>query len=160
MKWFTNINTIADLRNRYKQLLCQYHPDNNPNKDTTAIMQEINVEYDKLMEQLKATDNTYKETEGFSETELKKILNEIIGLNADIMIEIVGTWIWIKGDTYPIKDRLKELNFKWSKQKQMWYWGVITHRVHTSMSMEAIRMKYGSTIYNNRREERQAIDAP
>lgn len=159
MKWFSNINSIAELRNRYKQLLFQYHPDNNLDKDTTAITQEINAEYDKLMEQLKAADNSYQETDGFSETELKKILNELICLNADILIEITGTWIWIKGDTYPIKDKLKELNFKWSNQKKMWYWGVITHKVHISMSMEDIRMKYGSTIYNHRHEESQAIDA-
>ena len=50
MKWFSNINTIADLRNRYKQLLIKYHPDNNPNTDTTAIMQKINSEYDELLE--------------------------------------------------------------------------------------------------------------
>ena len=28
MKWFNGINTIAELRTKYRQLLKKYHPDN------------------------------------------------------------------------------------------------------------------------------------
>lgn len=157
MKWFQNVKDISELRNLYKKLLLKYHPDNNPGVDTTKAMQEVNAEYDLLLKQLKSADTSYKEAEGFSEDELKKVLQEVIRLKADITIEIIGTWIWIEGNTYPIKDRLKELGFRWSKQKKMWYCGTLTHSLHTSMPIDYIRMKYGSKVYKNKDEERQVI---
>ena len=51
MKYFNNIENLDQLRSQYKQLLKKWHPDN-PTGDT-AIMQEINNEYEKLFKQLK-----------------------------------------------------------------------------------------------------------
>ena len=44
MKWFVGINTIAELRTKYRQLLKKYHPDNPGG--SVEITQEINKEYD------------------------------------------------------------------------------------------------------------------
>ena len=51
MKYFTNVNTLEQLRRQYKELLKKYHPDN-ANGSTTAT-QDINAEYDKLFKLLK-----------------------------------------------------------------------------------------------------------
>lgn len=37
-KWFEGISNIDTLRQKYKELLIKYHPDNNPDTDTTEIM--------------------------------------------------------------------------------------------------------------------------
>lgn len=153
MSWFTNITSVTELRNQYKKLLIRYHPDNNPNVDTTNIMQEINAEYDKLISCLKETDDSYPKDSSFSEDELKTVLKEVVKLKADITIEIVGSWIWIYGDTYSIKNQLKNLKFRWASRKKMWCWGTLTHQNNFSMDMEAIRTKYGSTVYRNRSTE-------
>ena len=76
-KWFANITSLDELRNQYKKLLIKYHPDNNHNLDTTDVMQEINSEYDQLLNHFK--DN---HTNTQTETELKKTLNEVIKLHA------------------------------------------------------------------------------
>lgn len=161
MKWFKDITNLNELRNAYKKLLIRFHPDNNPDKDTTIEMQEINSEYDALVRKLKTSEDFQysKAEENFNEDELKRILNELVKFNVDIVIEIIGTWIWIKGNTFPIKSQLKELGFRWSKQKQMWYWGTLSHPVHSPMPMDYIRMKYGSVVYGKKREEKKAIDA-
>lgn len=104
MKWFTNIHTIEELRNHYKKLLIKYHPDNNPATDTTTIMQEINSEYDLLLKQFTNQHSTSSKTYNYTtETELIKVLNELIKLHADIVIELVGSWIWVSGNTYPME---------------------------------------------------------
>lgn len=153
MKWFTGITSLDELRNLYKKLLIKYHPDNNPNLDTTDIMQEINAEYDQLLNQFKDNHtNTQKETE------LKKVLNEVIKLKADIVIELIGTWIWVSGKTYPIKDKLCALHFKFSSKKKMWYWGTRSPGYYVPMDMASIRSKYGSIVYTAQNEERAAIN--
>lgn len=151
MKWFIGIKTIEELRNCYKKLLIKYHPDNNPDSDTTAVMQEVNAEYDTLLKHF--ISNQTSSTDYSMETELKKILNELIKLKTDIMIELVGSWIWVSGNTYPVRDRLKELNMKWASKKHMWYWGVSERRHYAPMEMSEIRAKYGSVIYKTKQEE-------
>ena len=41
--------------------------------------------------------------------------------NKNITIERIGSWIWVSGDTYPIKEKLKELHFFFSANKKAWY---------------------------------------
>jgi hypothetical protein len=150
MKWFENITSIEELRNHYKKLLVRYHPDNNPDTDTTTLMQEINSEYDALLKQFSDSSETFDYSK---ETELKKVLNEVIKIKADIMVELVGSWIWVSGNSYSVRDRLKELGFKWSSKKHMWYWGTCGHRYIVSMDMTFIRDKYGSVVYKAREEQ-------
>ncbi len=159
MKWFDNIATIDSLRQRYKELLIKYHPDNNPDTDTTKIMQSINSEYDRLLKTLKGVNSSHKTSADFSENELKNILNELVSLRANITIELIGHWIWVYGpDTKAIKKRLKELGFRWAPKKEKWHWGTSAHKSTKPMDMESIRSKYGSTVYNSSKEEQKAIN--
>ena len=165
MKYFTNVNTLEQLRRQYKELLKKYHPDN-ANGCTTAT-QDINAEYDKLFKVLKdkhesksdkTTDSTaYKDSEysnmydSQDDKALREILQKIINFDG-IEIELVGSWLWVSGNTFKYKKKLKELNFKWASQKKMWYWKSEAYHKKSkkSLSMEDIRSYYGSTkVYTN-----------
>lgn len=65
MKWFKqeDLKDINTLRSAFKKLLIKFHPDNNK-EDTTAQMQEINAEYDRLFERLK---HTYESSDSYKE---------------------------------------------------------------------------------------------
>lgn len=158
MKWFSNVNTIVELRNKYKQLLIKYHPDNNPDVDTTSTMQQINAEYDELLKHFTSNQTSSQHNDYSTETELKNVLNEVVKIKADILIELVGTWIWISGQTYPIRKQLCKLGFNWAAKKKMWYWGKSTHRCTSPMDMALIREKYGSVVYRARQEQ-EALNA-
>lgn len=158
MNYFNNVKTLEELRKQYKELLKKYHPDN-PNGSTEAT-KEINVEYEKLFKVLKnrhenraeQTSDTDKKNYDnmkydFSEDEkLREVLQSIISLQ-NINIEIVGCWIWVDGETYEHKDKLKALGFRWAIEKRKWYFHTEAFRKRSKrkLSMEDIRNYYGST---------------
>lgn len=167
MKYFTNANTLEELRKQYKELLKQYHPDNA--KGSVEITQEINTEYDSLFKVLKnrheskqtSTDGTRADSNNmkydFAEDEkLREVLQKIIHF-ADITIEIIGAWIWVSGKTYQYKDSLKEIGFKYAPQKRQWYFHTEAFRKKSrkALSMEDIRNYYGSTEVQT--EERKML---
>ena len=96
-KYFAEVKTIEELRQRYRELLKKYHPDNEGG--SVEITQEINTEYDRLFEDLNEKKQTDKETPKYDyqaeNDAFKEVLNKIIHINADI--EIIGSWIWVHG---------------------------------------------------------------
>lgn len=142
MKLLRNLVTVEDLQKRHRELLKQYHPDNE--NGSVEITQEINQEYDWLFAVLTGR----KESEGsayscLANGEFKRVLNEIVCYN--MTIEIIGSWIWCF-DCYPYKEKLKELGFIWCRKKKAWIWHVEPYdkRKRKGMPLNDIRVKYGS----------------
>ena len=158
MAYFNNIFTLEELRKQYRDLLKKFHPDN-PQGSTQAT-QEINAEYDKLFESLKnrhesatagATTSTKTSFDDLkydfeSDQKMREVLQQIISFEG-INIEIVGCWVWVDGNTYQYKDALKEIGFKWAREKKKWYFHTeaFRKRSHKTLSMDDIRNYYGST---------------
>lgn len=149
MKWFINPRTLEELKKQYKTLAFKYHPDCGGNvKD----MQAINNEYDILFQQLKnvhtnASGEAYQSNAQSEEKpdQFKDIINAIINFQ-DVKIEIIGSWLWVTGNTFPYKDTLKELSFKWSNKKAAWYFHTEPYqkRSKKSLSLDEIRKMYGT----------------
>lgn len=147
MKWFQNINSLDELRTAYRKLAVRHHPDKG---GSTADMQEINAEYELLSKRLINGNTTYSEGRKYyehhvSET-LRQKINEIINLPDDVLIEIIGRWIWISGNTRPLKETLKLRGFRFSNNKKSWYWYYGDYMKLTSrkFSMDDIRTLFGS----------------
>lgn len=157
MAYFKNVNTLEELRKQYKELLKQYHPDNA--NGSTEATQEINTEYDRLFKVLKDKhESKQTSTDGAkadfnankydfeADEKLREVLQKIINF-ANINIEIVGCWLWVDGDTYPYRNDLKEIGFKWASEKKKWYFHTdpFKKRSKRKLSMDDIRNLYGST---------------
>ena len=157
MAYFKNVNTLEELRKQYKELLKQYHPDN-PNGSTEAT-QSINAEYDRLFKVLKDKhESKQTSTDGAkadfnankydfeADEKLREVLQKIISFE-NINIEIVGCWLWVDGNTYPYRNDLKEIGFKWASEKKKWYFHTDPFRKRSKrkLSMDDIRNLYGST---------------
>jgi len=155
-KYFVGIRTIDELKKSYRKLAMQYHPDICKESFAEENMKQINNEYELMFEYIliHSTEDQQKQynKQGHGINDgYREIINKIIHI-PDIIIELCGSWLWISGNTKPVKDQLKSAGFKWAKKKIQWYWRPEEYKQcfnKKSMSMDYIRSKYGSEqIYN------------
>ena len=117
LKYFIGVETIEELKKKYKELAKKLHPDLGGTKEE---FQSMNNEYDKLLETLKSNKKTNK-ANNKDDDKFKNIINELIKYN-ELTIEIIGSWLWISGNTYPLRDMIKNLGLLWSKGRKKWYY--------------------------------------
>lgn len=150
-KWFDDVKTVEELRKRYRELLRKYHPDNE--NGSTEITQQINAEYDRLFAILskenKSDSQSCTHDEQAENEAFKEVLNSIIHINADI--ETIGSWIWVHGG-YEYRELLKSIGFRYAPKKKSWCWhyGEYKRYHKTEVSLDEIRLKYGSQQVNHR----------
>jgi len=147
MKWFNDCKTIDEVKATYKKLAKQYHPDLGGD---TITMQEINKEYAfASAKAIKGANLSEEEVENeiqFSE-QYREAIEKIIHIDG-ITIEVVGYWIWVTGNTYPVKESLKNAGFFFASKKQAWYFRTGEFKVLRGgkKTLDEIRSKYGSEI--------------
>ena len=121
MQYFENLLDEKDIKKRYRDLARMHHPDHG---GSSEIMKEINSEYEKIL------SGAYQRA-GKSLTEIEELLendfavaeaiNSLLSIE-DIIISLMGKWVWITGNTKPCKELLKQAKFRWSNDKKAWYW--------------------------------------
>jgi hypothetical protein len=148
MKYFGDVKDLVELRKLYYQLALKFHPDRGGNEE---IMKLINNEYEMYSKRLINGNIDFSDSRKVYETqvseELQNKINEILHLE-NLIIEIIGGWIWITGNTYPVKSDLKKLEFKFSSNKTAWYWHATNYqkRSKKEFTMDGIRDLWGSQI--------------
>jgi hypothetical protein len=158
MKWFNDCQTMEEVKAAYKKLAKQYHPDLGGD---TATMQEINKEYAfASAKAIKGANLSEEETENeiLSSEAYRSAIEQIIHLDG-ITIELVGYWIWVTGDTYPVRATLKQAGYMFAPKKLAWYFRTAEYKVSQSSgkSLDEIRNKYGSEILNEDKPKRNWI---
>ena len=148
-RYFSNPQTLEDLKKQYRELAFKYHPDRGGSNEA---MKAVNNEYDELFKDLKdihrtKEGETYTATQTTGETseQFKDIINELMKMDY-IVIEIIGCFIWVTGNTKTYKDKLKELKFQWHSKKFAWYLKPEDYkkRSHKDYDLEEIREMYGT----------------
>ena len=114
MKYFESCKSKEDAKKLYKKLAFQYHPDKGGDVE---IMKAINNEFDDFMKNFKEEKKDSKKEYEFKSSTYRNLIEKLIKFD-DITIDIVGCFIWITGNTYPIKEELKQLGFRYSKNKK------------------------------------------
>ena len=142
LKYFIGVETLDELKKKYKELAKKHHPDLGGNKEK---FQSMNNEYDLLFKSLKNkkanTKANIKDNDNF-----KDIINELIKYN-ELTIEIIGSWLWISGNTYPLRDIIKNLGLLWSKGRKKWYYTADTidgaNKYYKKKTYEELKNNYG-----------------
>lgn len=154
MKYFKNCLTLDEAKAQYKKLVFQLHPDKGGD---TATFQDMQNEFEAFQPGSLKYENEMKD---HVPAEFMHIINELVNLPC-ITIEVCGNWIWLSGDTKPVKDQIKSIETGdsyrrgWSKNKSQWYFSPRGYRKRSkkSLSIDEIRDLYGShTVKANKKQ--------
>lgn len=113
--------------------------------DQEQVLEIIKMEYSTLMSVLNPPKPVEEPKEKVSISEIIKALQEKINPDG-LHLEICGTWLWVTGKTFPVKDALKDLGFRFSSNKLCWYYREDENRSSNQKPVpyEFIKEKYGS----------------
>jgi hypothetical protein len=149
---FDRCKTVAEVKALYRQLAKLHHPDRG---GSTRTMQEVNAAYHARLEALngQATRGSDGKEHVYrydfqAEQEVVDKVAELLALGLEgIEIEIIGRWIWVSGDTRPVKDQLKAAGCSWHSKRVMWYWRKFDYRrKYSEMDFDDLRQMYGSQV--------------
>ena len=140
---FKGVEGINEAKKIYKQLAKKLHPDVGGSEEFFKMLNSI---YTNILE-----NGIYFSNEFKFDLEIEKIISQILHYE-NILIEVVGSWVWVSGDTREIKEKLKELGFKWASKKKMFFYGQMKGRNLTEKSFEEIKSKYGSETVKTKRK--------
>ena len=152
---------LGSLKKAYRKAAMKYHPDRNP--DGLEIMKLVNQAFDFLKKHLGKWSTGWAEDATKRAKATGSVIDQVMKLWAKVAHlpgikgEVIGTWLWITGDTRAVKDHLKAAGFRFSPKKRAWFWHAPGYRKRSNRTFEMgeIRQMWGSQDLDN--EELQQV---
>lgn len=125
---FKSKRNVEELKKEYRRLILKHHPDKGGSKEETQL---INAAYEDAYRYVEAKENSSDpngEKSNSSTRATKEDIQKFIKIFDKLMkmdgleIDIVGSWIWLSGNTYNHKEEIKNMNFRYSRKHKKWYY--------------------------------------
>lgn len=146
MKYFTNCRTIEEVKAAFRDYAKKLHPDcGGDPSEFRCMMDEYNIAYNRYKNiHTRADGTTYEQETTETSQEYAEIIQAVIHMDG-VIIEIIGSWIWLEGTTYPYREQIKAAGFWYSKSKKAWYHNGSTEKSKKKghFSMEQIKDRFG-----------------
>lgn len=154
MKFLKNDYIVEeDLKKDYLKLVKELHPDNKGNEEDFKTLQNEYIEALKKVcnKHFNKNNEIYNTNINIDDDNFLNIINNLVIYN-DLYIELIGSWVWITGNTKKHKEKIKALGCRFSKNKLCWYYhtGNYYKRNSENYTIENLRAKFGSikVVYN------------
>ncbi len=147
--------TLLDIKQIYRKLASVNHPDKGGNTETMQLINTAFSELSKYFETNQTLDINQESNETAQNFDFSFL--DTLKTMQGVIIEVCGYWVWLSGNTYPHKEVISNLGFKFSGAKKSWYWSPtinITNYKRGSKSMKQIRKDYGSKIIKTESQSR------
>jgi len=150
------INDLDQLKKQYFKLVKIYHPDaGGTNEQFVKLKDEYDKLRDKILKGSKLSDEEQKNEIVIDEA-LQTIVDNIINID-DIIIEVIGKWIWVSSilagfsnSSYALLKKAGLTYIKKGGKPYMIYKGVES-KSRGGMAKEDIEKKYGKTKFEPRK---------
>lgn len=159
MNYFKNCASVIEAAQLYKELIKVNHPLRGGNefifnaivKQFTEFNEPEAEEAPKPKQEPKKIQKAQEIKELDEETKEAALkASELEG----VKIEILGVWIWARGNTKDVKGDLKNIGFKWAKKKDdlsAWFYRSEANKVFKNrgkgLEIEEIKNKYKNNNY-------------
>lgn len=139
--FFAKCKSILEVKQTYKLLALQYHPEKGGDR---VMYRKIQMDYKEITKNPLLNFDNHSPEEQADFINFQFIIGQVI--TWDVSIELIGNWIWIGGQTYNYRNELKKLGFKWSPNKHCWFLMPEnkTNSQPRAKTMDYIRAKHGS----------------
>ena len=165
IQYFSDCQTVQDVKNTWRKLCMIHHPDRGGD---TLTMQIINEQYHIALESM--AGQTTRGSDGkdhkyyYSRKQEQEIMDKVQEIAAAGMIGIeillIGSWIWITGNTRQYRKILgKEgLKCRWHSKRLCWYWHKPGYKskYNSHVDLAGLAATYGCTEFDS--EERTQIN--
>ena len=140
-RYFSNARNLDDVKKLFKQYARELHPDNGGDPEAfKPMMEDYRAAFNRAKSGLTPEQAAAVETP----EEFADVINAVINLDG-VNIEICGAWVWVSGNTYPVKETLKTAGYRFASRKKMWYYHADGWRKHgKTCNMDKIRELHGS----------------
>jgi hypothetical protein len=148
LNYFDPCKNIDELKTMYRNLCKLHHPDRGGDVKT---MQAVNAENSYICQNLKIFFICENEEQTVKDlTIFASIIEKVEMLPVDI--EVIGSWLWVSGNTYPHRQLLKDAGLMFAPKKKTWYYRPDEFKSNNfqPLEMDEIRHKYGSTKIENK----------
>ena len=141
----------------YRESAKKYHPDKPTGDLDMMILVNIALEVLQSIQFTWATTDEQPQSQPLTDT--IQNLWEQVKHYPGIRGEIIGTWLWVTGNTYSIMEKLHGLGFHYSHSKRSWYYhdGIYHKHNNKCYTMDDIRNLWGQQPLEE--EETEAITA-
>ena len=138
------VNTLDGLKAAYRAASMKYHPDHGGDIE---MMKLVNLAYEFLKDNKWSAYDGRAAANGPNLTESIKAVWDKVKHYPATEGELIGTWIWLHGETWRYKKELKEHGFRWSNNKRAWYWHPEGYRKRSrrTFDINEIRSMFGSS---------------
>lgn len=142
--YFDGIYTMDALRTEYRNLIKVNHPDAGGDE---ATMRAINLSYEAAVARIRTHGDSAESAKAAADVpEAYMAAVSAVAARADLIVELVGSWVWVTGNTYGNRDILKAAGYRWAAKKGAWYWHLPDAKPgrRSKMSLDQIKDKYGA----------------
>jgi len=166
MNYFTHCTTLEDVKSEYRRLAKIHHPDLGGD---TATMQALNAQYHTALKNLDGStssgsdgnEHTYRYNAKTEQAVMDK-LAELLAIHGTFEVHMIGTWLWVMGDTKPIKESLKNAGCSWHSKRICWYWRPSESRHYGKASpngLAHLAERYGVSSFQSSETDRNLAHA-
>ena len=153
--YFEGCKSLDEAKALYKKWCFKLHPDVS-GYDSAEEFKAMQNQFEVFKPQTEKYQNEYA---NWSAPDYMKIIEELLKI-PNLEIELIGSFIWVGGDTRAGKDRIKAIEnelykpAQWHSKKFLWYFAPSDYRKFSKkdFSLDDLRAAYGSEFF--KREEK------